>query len=161
MKLMYTRPEDNGVSIVIAAPKEAIEKVLGPLTQEQYEQHIIERSVPANALKVKVISDSDIPADREFRDAWEDITNDNKVNINLQKAKDLKLKELRAARDAELLKADKDFIIALEKGEDLELIKQRKQELRDATEPLKNLDVSSGAQRTVLNRIKALSVLEA
>ena len=160
MKIMYTRPEDGGVSIVIAASKEDIEKVLGPLTQEEYEAHVIERSIPANATRVKRIEDSGIPADREFRNAWVDVTAAAKIDIDLVKAKDIKLTELRAARDAELAKLDKDFMIALERGEDLEAIKARKQELRDATEPLKNLEVSGINNKVTLKQIKALAVLE-
>ncbi len=159
MKLMYTRPEDNGVSIVIAAPKEAIERILGPLTQEQYEQHIIETSIPVNALKVKVITDSDLPPNREFRDAWEDITDDNKVNINLQKAKNIALERMRKQRNDALDLLDKTAIQALENGVGIEAIKIRKQALRDATEPLKALEVSGVNDPELINQIKLLSVL--
>ena len=161
MKVMYTRPEDLGVSIVTAAPKADIEKVLGPLTPERYEAHVMERSVPADAINPRRITDDAIPADREFRNAWVDVTAAAKVDIDLIKAKDLKLVELRAARDAELAELDKGFMIALERGEDLEAIKARKQELRDVTEPLKNLQVSGVNNKATLNQIKALAILEA
>lgn len=160
MKIMYTRPEDNGVSIVIAAPKAAIEKVLGPLTQEQYEEHVLERSIPVGALNVKMISDEDLPADREFRNAWVDVTPDTKVNIDLSKAKDMKLAEMRAKRNKLLDEADKEFLLALEKGQDLTAIKARKQALRDLTNPLKNLKAEGVDDADVLRQIKALSAVE-
>lgn len=160
MKIMYTRPEDNGVSIVIAVPKENIEKILGPMTQEQYEQHVRDASIPANALNVKVISDEDLPADREFRDAWVDVTPDTKVNIDLARAKDLKLKELRQRRNALLEAKDKDYMVALEKGEDLAPIQAKKQALRDITDPLKALVVSGVDDPAVLAQIKDLAILE-
>lgn len=159
MKIMYTRPEDNGVSIVVAAPKEQLERVLGPLTQEQYEAHVMERSTPENALRVRIITDADLPGDREFRNAWSDVTAEAKVDIDLVKAKNLKLAELRAARDVELLKLDKELMIALERGDNLEGVKQRKKALRDATEPLKALQVSGVNDEAVLNQIRSLSVL--
>lgn len=161
MKIMYTRPEDNGVSIVVAAPKEAIEKVLGPLTQEQYEAHVLERSIPANAINVKRISDEDLPADREFRNAWADITPDTKVNIDLGKAKELKLAEMREKRNKLLEAADKDFMIALERGEDLTELKARKQALRDLTNGLKNLTATGVDDEKVLTQIKQLAKVEA
>jgi hypothetical protein len=160
MKIMYTRPEDGGVSIVVAAPKEAIEKVLGPLTQEQYEAHVIERSIPEGAINVRAIEDDGIPVDREFRNAWVDVTPEAKVDIDLVKAKELKLAELRRARDVELAKLDKQFMIALERGEDLGAIKARKQELRDATDPLKALHVEGVNDDSVIARIKELAVLD-
>lgn len=159
MKIMYTRPEDNGVSIVVAAPKEQLERVLGPLTQEQYEAHVMERSTPENALRVKIITDADLPSDREFRNAWVDVTAEAKVDIDLVKAKNLKLAELRAARDVELLKLDKEFMVALERGEDLTEIKSRKQHLRDCTNPLKELQVSGVDDPEVLARITELATI--
>ena len=160
MKVMYTRPEDLGVSIVTAAPKADIEKVLGPLTQEQYEAHVMERSVPADAINPRRITDDAIPANREFRNAWVDVTAAAKVDIDLVKAKEVKLLELRAKRNAELEKLDREFLVALEVGDALGSIRARKQALRDATEHLKALVVSGIDDELVLDQIRALSTLE-
>lgn len=160
MKVMYTRPEDRGLSIVTAAPKADIEKVLGPLTQEQYEAHVMERSVPDGAINVKRITDENLPSTREFRDAWVDVTDDNNVNIDLAKAKEVKLAEVRAKRNAELEKLDKEFLVALEIGDALGPIKLRKQALRDSTEPLKALEVSGIDDEVVLDQIRVLGRLE-
>lgn len=160
MKIMYTRPDDGGVSIVVALPKEDIERVLGPLTQDEYEQHVIERSIPSDAINVKTISDDDIPADREFRNAWVDATEDTKINIDLARAKELKLQELREKRDVLLQKTDTAFLIALEEQKDLTEIKAEKERLRDITNPLKNLAVSGVDDEAVLAKIKELSTLE-
>lgn len=160
MKIMYTRPEDNGVSIVIATSKPDLEKVLGPLTQEQYEEHVLERSIPEGALQVKIVAEENIPSNREFRNAWIDITDDNNVNIDLAKAKELKLAELRDKRNKLLEDADKEFIRALEKAQDLTTIKLRKQALRDVTNPLKALAAEGVDDAAVLAQIKQLSILE-
>lgn len=160
MKVMYTRPEDRGLSIVTAAPKADIEKVLGPLTQEQYEAHVMERSVPADAINPRLITDDAIPANREFRNAWADISKDDKVNIDVAKAKEVKLAELRHVRNLELEKLDKEFLVALEIGDALGPIKLRKQALRDSTEPLKALEVSGIDDEEVLEQIRVLGRLE-
>lgn len=162
MKLIYTRPEDGGVSIVVAAPKEAVERVLGPLTQQEYEDHVIETSIPENALRVKRITDEDLPADRELRAAWVDVTDDTKINIDVKKARDLKLQQLREERGAKLVEMDSQALRALEAGDDLTAIKAKKKALRDVTEPLKALDVAGKVDDAeLLAEIKRLSALPA
>jgi biotin carboxylase len=163
MKIMYTRPEDNGVSIVVAAPKEAIERVLGPLTQEQYEAHVMERSIPSNAINVKFITDENIPANREFRNAWVDITDDNNVNICCNKAKELKLEELRRVRNAKLAETDMEFTRAIE-SDDADLIsavKAKRTALRNATEALKAIEADGIIDDLeLLELIRQKSILE-
>lgn len=159
MKLMYTRPEDNGVSIVVAAPKEVIERVLGPLTQKQYETHVMERSIPEGALNVKIIKDEDIPNTREFRNAWVDVTEDSKINIDLVKAKDIALAELRKTRNEELDKLDKKLLIERELGNDVSSILEEKKALREITDPLKNLEVSGVDNEEILETLRKLKQL--
>lgn len=159
LKIMYTRPDDNGLSIIIPADKEDIEKVLGPLTEEQYRQHVWERSVPSWAINPRYVDEDGLPADREFRNAWCDATPDAKVDIDLKKAKDLQLTKLRDVRNAKLAAADIEFMTKLEKGDDLADIKKKKQKLRDATEPLKALVVDGYNDKEVLAQIKSLGTL--
>lgn len=156
MKIIYTRPSDGGVSIITAAPREVLEQVLGPLTVEEYEAHVLERSIPDGALQVKIVAEENIPANREFRNAWVDITDDNNVNIDLSRAKEVQLAKLRALRNKSLEKLDKEYIIALELGTAVQEIKAAKQQLRDITEGLKNLVVAGVDDEEVLTRIKEL-----
>lgn len=158
MKLIYTRAEDNGLSIVTAAPKENLEKVLGPLTDLQYLVEVY-NSIPSTAIKVREISGDDIPTDREFRDAWCDITDLPSIDIDNQKAKNIALERMRKQRNDALDLLDKTAIQALENGVGIEAIKIRKQALRDATEPLKALEVSGVNDPELINQIKLLSVL--
>lgn len=139
-KLMYTRP-DGGVSIVYPVTKEQIEKQLGALTDEQYEAHVRERSIPIDAVNVTEVDDADIPSDREFRDAWKQL--DAKIDFDLEKAKAIQLNRVRAAREPKLVELDKQFMFAIERGEDTKEIVAQKQKLRDITEPLKALAPSS------------------
>lgn len=157
-KIIYTTVE-GGVSIIVPAPKEAIEKVLGPLTQAEYEAHVVERSIPVDAINVRSVEDTDIPADREFRNAWCDVTPETTIDIDLGKAKDQKLAELRKVRDVELDKLDKEFMVALEKGADLTAIKAKKQVLRDFPEELKSLPIEGVNDPEVLDMIRYLSTI--
>ena len=156
-KIMYTRAEDGGVSIVVPAPKEDIERVLGPISDEQYTRHVWGRSVPSDAINPRYVES--IPTNREFRNAWCDVTLEPNVDICLTKAKEIQLAKLRECRNKKLADTDVEFMVKLEKGEDLTIIKQKKQALRDATEPLKNLVVTGYNDPVVLARIKTLGTL--
>lgn len=158
MKLIYTRPDDNGVSIVTAASKEHLERVLGPLSDKQYLAEIY-KSIPDTALKIREISDTDIPADREFRDAWCDVTDLFSIDIDNKKVKEIELGRMRVKRNAALDLLDKVAVQVLEDGADLAPVRIKKQALRDATEPLKALNVSGINDEAEMKQIKALAVL--
>lgn len=166
---VYTRPNDlinpmndGGLSIVVGASKSAIEDILGPMTQEEYEKHIHEKSIPKNAINTRPIQLSDLPADREFRNAWCDVTPESTVDIDLEKAKDIKLSELRKKRDEELLKTDSEFVQAFSSDDQagLEKIKKKKQKLREMTDSLKSLKVNGYNDVSVLNKIRELGKFE-
>lgn len=120
-KIVYTG-SDGGVCIVHPAPKQDLEKVLGPLTQQEYEAHIRERSIPHDAINPISIEDADIPSDRYFRDAWRQ---DGKViGVDMDKARTIHMKHIRKLRDKALEKLD----IETMKGKD---VQKEKQKLRD------------------------------
>jgi hypothetical protein len=137
---MYTRP-DGGISIITFASKEMIERSMGPLTFEEYRDHVISRSIPADAINVREIADDVIPTDRSLRNAWVDLPTDNGINIDCDKAKEVVLNSVRMWRDAELLKTDAEFIRALSKGEDVSFIQAKKEYLRNITNELKAYDM--------------------
>lgn len=84
LKLAYTTP-DGGVAIVHAAPKEQLEKVLGPLTDAQYEAHVMARSIPDDALDVQKLPDDWTPPDdRTFRAAW--TQHNGKIAVDMKRA---------------------------------------------------------------------------
>ncbi len=160
-RFIYTRLDDGGLSVVTPLPKEYIEELLGPMSEEAYEAHVLEQSIPDGVTSWRFIEDTDIPASREFRNAWADITLDPTVDIDAAKARDLKLAELRDERNKVLASTDVDFMKALESGDQTSLnsIKEKRQALRDATDPLKNLDISGAADEALLSEIKSLAIL--
>jgi len=140
-KILYTRP-DGGVSVVIPAAKKDVEKVMGPLTEEAYEAHVRERSIPESASNVRDIDDADLPESREFRNAWVDVTAESRVDVDCAKARDIAVEQLRLKRKPLLEEQDKLFMLALERGESTDGVAAEKQRLRDVTEPLKSMELS-------------------
>jgi hypothetical protein len=102
LRYAFTRP-DGGVTIIHAAAKADIERVLGPLTDAQYEAHVLERSIPADATDVtKLPDDWTPPDDRTFRDAWKN--DKGKVEVDLAKAKNLAEKMGHSEQDLAAVK---------------------------------------------------------
>lgn len=141
-KIAYQRP-DGGTSIVIPSPKSDLEKVLGPLTDQEYEAHVRERSIPDDAINVVDIDDSALPPSREFRNAW--TLSGAAISEDLQKSIDIKLAQVRVERNARLTATDADYMKALEAGdtETLDALKIERQALRDATASLKDSSIKN------------------
>jgi len=147
MKIMYTQA-DGSVAIIHGAPKENIERDLGvKLTEKEYKDRV-RLTVPNDAINPREIDPKDIPDDREFRGAWVDKTIEPVVDIDLIKAKEIKLELIRQQRVKLFDKADGEFMRALETGAEAELIaaKEKKAMLRNLTEGLKALDVKDIAE---------------
>ena len=147
-RIIYTNTNGD-LSVVIPAPKEVIEKILGPLSHAQYEAHVITQSIPAG-IKYRPVDDKDIPESREFRNAWCDVTAESTIDISCEKARDSKLEALRSKRDKLLKEEDIVFMRKAELEQDLETTKDRRENLRNITGPLKSLNVSGKYNDKVL-----------
>jgi hypothetical protein len=95
-KIIYTRESDGGLNVIIPASKADLERVLGPLTDEQYEQHVWQKSIPEDAITPTSIADSGIPTDREFRDAW--VQNGGIINIKMDIVIPIHMNRIREMR---------------------------------------------------------------
>lgn len=134
MKLIYTNA-DGSVSIVHSASKSNLEQVLGPLTDEKFRKHVIERSIPPEANNViEMPDDWEPPTDRYFRNAW--VQSDAAVVVDMPRAREVQKKVLRTLRKPLLEALDVEMIIALESANSSKIaeIKTRKQGLRDITD---------------------------
>jgi hypothetical protein len=80
------------------------------------------------------MEESEMPEDRYFRGAW--THSDDKINVDMDKAKDIHRNVLRELRKPKLEALDIEFIRADETFDDEEksLIRIKKQELRDVTQ---------------------------
>lgn len=121
MKIAYKRP-DGGVSIVIAAPKDQLQKSMGPMTDAQYEEFVKEKLIPENAQNITYVSDAEIPKDKTFRNAWDIV--DGKITVDLPKARQVHMAKIRYARNKKLNELDVETL----KGVD---VQDQKQVLRD------------------------------
>lgn len=85
------------------------------------------------AVGYRRIADADLPADRTFRDAWED--DGGAIRHNMQKAREIHRGHLRVAREPVLAALDVEYQRADEKGDKAEKtrVAALKQELRDIT----------------------------
>ena len=102
--------------------------------------------IPTGELSIEAVMDKDVPKGKgarivnladlpnqynDFYDAWE--MNATSVTVNLEKAKELTKKRLRAEREPLLAAQDVLFQRALESGADTTAIAAEKQRLRDIT----------------------------
>lgn len=92
-RILYTRPEDGGISIVIPAPGVTQEEVL--------------KSVPPGVY-YELVDMAAVPSDRTFRNAWfHDMSPAaQKVGVDLLKAKDITHTRRRGAREKEFAPHD-------------------------------------------------------
>jgi hypothetical protein len=109
--------DNGGVSTCIPTGEISIEAVLT-------------KDVPEGK-GARIVNISDLPRDNDFYDAWEmDATS---VTVNLDKAKEITKKRLRAEREPLLAAQDVAFQRALESGVNTTAIVVEKQRLRDIT----------------------------
>lgn len=127
-KIIYTR-SDGGISVV----SPVINKFGEPdnFTEADAEKRALDK-LPAGAINPRFVSADEVPADRTFRNAWEDV---GKIQVNMPKAREIHkdhLRQLRApllaALDIEYQRADEQNNTALKTQ-----IAAEKQALRDAT----------------------------
>lgn len=85
----------------------------------------------------KIVEDNEIPQDREFRGAW---TYD--LEIDIEKAKEIKKNKIRQERKPLLEALDVEFMRAIENGDTVkqEEIKLEKQRLRDITTQINSIE---------------------
>lgn len=91
------------------------------------EKIIAESNIPSGA-EYKIVDESELPKDRQFRNAW-----GYDLKEDLAKSKEIWKDKLRADRKPLLEAQDVAFMKALETGDDTAVITTEKQRLRDIT----------------------------
>ena len=135
---------EGGVSILIPAPN-------CPLTLEQ----VIAKDVPAGRDK-DTLEASDLPNDRTYRSAWTKGT--GRVDINVDKAKEIHKDKIRAVRDPLLEAEDVAYMRADEEGNNSgkQAVRARKRALRDATNMVDNATITATDVNGVTAELKAV-----
>lgn len=135
----YTQEVDEETSVVTHTPRtkmvqravEVSPAVYRDQTDEEFLEWCAERSVPVGT-PYQVISISDIPQDRTFRNAWK--ADGARIVEDVQKAREVAKDILRAQRAPLLEALDVAFMRAIEQGVDATPIAAEKQRLRDITQ---------------------------
>lgn len=113
IKIVYTR-SDGALILVHPVAKHKIEEVLGPMTEEDYKLHLLEKSVPPDATNVAIMDASNIPSDRTFRDAWDYSVDKSMLVVDMEKARVVHMDGLKRKRKAQLEKLDVDMMREVE-----------------------------------------------
>lgn len=135
----YTQEVDEETGVVTHTPRtemvrrtvEVSPAVYQDQTDEEFLEWCAERSVPVGT-PYQVISVSDIPRDRTFRNAWK--ADGARIVEDVQKAREVAKDILRAQRAPLLEALDVAFMRAIEQGADATPIAAEKQRLRDITQ---------------------------
>jgi len=150
LKLVYTGSDGN-LYVVHAVPKEIVNETLKfysddgserPMTDQEYYNHVMEKSIPAGAVKVREITETDLPTDRTYRSAWCDVTESKSIDLDMGKVKNLLLEKVRVQRNEVLSGSDALIVQGLESGKDLESVKAERKVLRDITDKIKKIKVT-------------------
>jgi hypothetical protein len=109
--------DNGGVSVCVPTGEISIDAVMT-------------KDVPADK-GARIVNLTDLPRDNDFYDAWE--MNSKTITVNIDKAKEITKKRLRAEREPLLAAQDVAFQRALESGASTTAIVAEKQRLRDIT----------------------------
>lgn len=102
-------------------------------TEEEWIRRVAIKSIPGDATEIHVVDESEIPSDREFRDAL--VVIQGKVEHDMGKCVEIHKRRLREMRAPKLAALDADYMKALEAGDTARMtaIAKKKQALRDVT----------------------------
>ena len=125
-RIVFTRA-DGGLSVLGPAPRARRPDE----SEEAFLARIIAKDVPKDATGVRIISVSEIPADRTFRNAW---TDTGVIGHDMGKCREIVRDAIRRARTVKLAALDVEFMRAVEAGDAAKQrdVAARKQALRDA-----------------------------
>jgi hypothetical protein len=115
--------------------------VKGNLTEEQA-LAVIARKDALPGETWRIAEEDQIPQDRTFRDAWTDDQPTDTVDIDMPKARAIRMHQLRHLRNERLKALDAESVKALESGTKAEqkAVAEKKQALRDMPQ---NTDLST------------------
>lgn len=143
-KIIVINNLDGSCSIVHPAPEmfdpgsrtrqELSAKGINFLSEDEIMQYIFNKDIPADAT-ARIADISILPTDREFRMAWTDALDTETVDIDINKAIEIRKNVLRGIREPLLKKLDIDYMKAGEINDEATrtAIIIKKQALRDMT----------------------------
>lgn len=127
--IAYSNP-DGSVAVIVMTPAYVKEKKAAGMSEEQILEAERARRVPKDAVSVAIVDRSSVPPERRWRTAWK--LNGGKLEVDLEKAKACRAKEICAEAEKQLKATDAEFMKALEMEQGLAEVKARRAELRAA-----------------------------
>ena len=94
-KILFTRP-DGGASIVHPAPDARLDTE----TEDEFVARIAISDVPADALNVQIIEQSEVPTDRAYRNAWRQSA--GVISVDMPAAREIHAGRIAIAQVAEI-----------------------------------------------------------
>jgi hypothetical protein len=145
MRYLHTQPNGK-VTVTVFYAKHLIERDLRKaLTDEEHIAFCLRRTQEENPNDTNFtpLPDDYILPDEEFRDAW--IQKGAAIDHDLEKAREIQLARIRKARTSKFVELDIAYQRADESSNVVEkqLIASKKQALRNITEPLKSMQLTS------------------
>ena len=117
---------------IIYKDAEGLKQIVPSIHYKGTMEELAIKRVP-KGLDYKIIDESELP-DREFRNAWDyDFSNDDPIEINIDKAKEIKKDKLRIERKSLLEALDIEVMKNIKDTKKLDEIEAEKQVLRDIT----------------------------
>lgn len=118
---------------------------------------VAQKDVPSG-LSYRIITKDKLPSDRLYRDAWTDDNPTDTVDVDMVKARKIKLEEIREKRNAKLIDLDYDYIKADEAASQAQKsqIIAKKNALRNlpATVNLANINTPEELKAFIPNELK-------
>ena len=104
-----------------------------------------------------VMEEKDLPVDKSFIGAWTYDHVNKKIDIDIEKAKEIQKNNIRIRRDNLLKKEDINFLKAVESGDTLEqnASANRKQILRDLPDIVDNVEITESDINEISSKIES------
>lgn len=118
-----------------------------------------------NFISYRIIDKESLPNDEEFRNAWTDDFETETIDVHNEKAREVKLKNIRHHRKSKFEEINQELLICLlsqinkNSSPELQTIKSKWEGVKNITEPLKTLEIKKQNCLETLNKIKELGTI--
>lgn len=153
----FSTNEDIGNKIFIHNNNNGDFSITYPITDCGLTYNEIVENMPISNNEYTIIEEKDLPIDKSFIGAWTYDHANKKIDIDIEKAKEIQKDNIRSVRDALLKKEDINFFKAVESGDTLEqnASANRKQILRDLPEIVDNVEITESNIDEISSQIES------
>lgn len=135
MKVIISDNQAGGIRVDYPTPQKIREIMASGLSESEAISEIVGK---LNRVNPVVIESTDLPGDRDFRNAW--VKSGVSVSVDMPKARVIHMGRIREVRDSELKRLDQESLKNMESGSSNTAVSNSKQRLRDIPQ---NFDLSA------------------